>query len=186
MIDPDKLFGRLGNRMFQMAYIYNQVSKGEVPDIYLQDEKFFEGCSDYVKHVFGDDIKPNEYIAIHIRRGDYVDNDFYADLTLTDYYKKAIAQFPEGKFLVFSDDIGFAMKFFNDENSHRMGYCGEQNAVDALNLMAGCKHHIIANSSFSWWAAYLNPNPNKIIIAPLAWYSDGVERTKCPESWIRI
>lgn len=187
MVEPYKLFGRLGNQMFQMAYILGKHFKGEIDDYFVQDPKHFDECGHYVKKMFGDDIYPIDKVAIHVRRGDYVGNQFYVDLALSDYYQKAISYFPHGtKFMVFSDDIEYCKLYFYNEKNHTFLFSEETDPVKSLNFMAGCKHQIIANSSFSWWAAYLNPNPNKIVIAPKAWYSDGVERTKCPESWLRM
>lgn len=183
MVEPYKLFGRLGNQMFQMAYIVSQASKGAISDIYLQDPKYFQDCEQEVKAMFGTHIEPSEYVSIHVRRGDYVNNPFYVDLTQSSYYKDAMNKFPTMKFLIFSDEINWCKSRFIGEEYE---FCEEKDPIKAMNLMAGCKHNIIANSSFSWWAAYLNPNPNKIVVAPKAWYADRVERTKCPPSWQRI
>ncbi len=185
MVEPYKLFGRLGNQMFQMAYIVGKNLDGEIEDLYLQDLKYFDKYSYHIKALYGEGIVPIDKVAIHVRRGDYVGNKFYVDLTTTDYYTKAISLLSEKEtFLVFSDDIAWCKNYFLP--GYELEYCEETDPIKSLNLMAGCKHQIIANSSFSWWAAYLNPYPNKMVIAPKAWYTDGVERTKCPESWLRL
>ncbi len=121
-------------------------------------------------------------VGIHVRRGDYVGNPFYVDLSETDYYERAIEQFPpETEFLVFSDDTDFAEEFFPE-----FEVFNGQDELEDLNMMASCSMgNIIANSSFSWWAAYLNPHGGKVV-APKAWHPDGVERTKCPDNWMRI
>lgn len=197
MITPRKLFGGLGNTMFQMAYIYAQMKRGEIPDIYLQDEKYFEDYKEEIKKWYGDDIVKSEYVSLHIRRGDYKDNSFYTDLTQTDYYDKAIAEFPNDKFLVFcadrqgSDDTldqEWVMNWLEAKYSKRCILFKGFTEIDDMNAMMGCKSQICANSSFSFWAAYLNPNPNKKVVAPSVenWYNDGIERTKCPSEWIRI
>ena len=106
MIHPDKLFGQLGNRMFQMAHIYAEAKRGDIPDIYLQDPKYFEDCNDEIKALYRQGVgKEINQVAIHVRRGDYVGNKFYVDLMKTDYYEQAMALFPGCEFLVFSDDI---------------------------------------------------------------------------------
>ena len=104
MIPMWKLGGRLGNQMFQYAYLHAQARKGLIPDIYVQDPAYFENYKDEICLIFGQDIEPIDQIAIHIRRGDYVDNPFYVDLTATDYYDKALAEFSGEKFLVFYRD----------------------------------------------------------------------------------
>lgn len=185
MIDVHNFSGRLGNEMFRQAYIYAQMRDGVIPDVYLQDEKYFEKYADEIKKMFGDGIGFLPYVSIHVRRGDYVNNPFYVDLTKTDYYDDAIAMFPDKQFLIFSDDPEFAKQNFIGKMFQVME---GQTELEDFNQMASCEHNIIANSSFSWWAGYLNPNPSKIVVAPSVehWYSDNVERTVCPKNFIRI
>lgn len=186
MVNPDNLFGRLGNRMFQMATLYTHAKDSGV-DIYFQDPIYFEKYESDIKNLFGTNIGFLPYVGIHIRRGDYVNNPFYVDLSQTQYYKKALKFFPYEKFLVFSDDPEFARDYFPDEKNFQIIEGGDE--LEDLNMLASCSIGIItANSSYSWWAAYLNPNPTAKIIAPSSkhWYSDGLERTKCPDSWLRI
>ncbi len=185
MVNPDKLFGRLGNRLFQMAYIYSQVKEGNIPDIYVQDYRLFEKYGDEIKKWFGEGIGYLPYVAMHLRRGDYVDNPFYVDLAKTGYYIDATNLFPNRKFLIFSDDISFAKTYFEGD---KFAFDDSENEIDAFNRMASCDSHIIANSSFSWWAAWLSPTFTKKVIAPTndKWYSDGVERTYCPPDWVRV
>ena len=183
MLDPNFIFGRLGNRMFQGAYLYAQAKKGEIPDFFVQDPKYFEGCEEEIKKLYGDGIGYLPYVAIHLRRGDYVNNPFYVDLAKTGYYIDATNEFPDRKFLVFSDDVEFAKTYFEGD---KFAFDDSTDPVEALNKMASCDGIITANSSLSWWAAYLNPNTG-LKIAPTVdkWYSDGIERTTCPADWIR-
>ncbi len=182
MIPVHKIFGRLGNSLFQYAFLY-AYAKDINSDFYFQDEDYFIEHKDEIKQLFGADIEPIDMVAIHIRRGDYVNNPFYVDLSLTDYYERAMQEFPKGtRFLVFSDDIKWAKNFLKGKG---IEYSEGKSEVDDLNLMAGCKGVIMANSSFSWWGAYLG-DENKKVIAPLEWYSDGEERTKLPKQWKRI
>jgi len=185
MVEYSKLFGRLGNQMFQGAYIYAQMLDGYIPDIYLQDYEYFDQHKDKIKRLFGTGIgEPVDMVAIHVRRGDYVNNPFYVDLMQTDYYEKAMDLFPDADFLVFSDDIEWCKKQSIFKDCEFSEYNSE---LEDLNLMASCKGHIIANSSFSWWGAYLASYP-QLIVAPSKekYYTDGIERTKCPKSWLRL
>ena len=183
MKDIHLFSGRLGNEMFRHAYIYSQMKDGVIPDVYLQDLKHFEKYSEEIKNIFGEGIGFLPFVGVHIRRGDYVGNPFYVDLCSTDYYERAMALFPGKKFLIFSDDPEFCKTRFKGENLQVMENGTE---LEDFNTLASCESVIIANSSFSWWAAYLCPNPAKQIIAPKEWHPDGAERTKLPKEWIRI
>lgn len=198
MVNPDRLSGRLGNRMFQMAYLYAQVGDGKIPDWYVQDQKYFKKYEKDIKELFGEGIGFLPFVGIHVRRGDYVNNPFYVDLTqkevsydlggsdeIPSYYDRAMEMFPDSDFLVFSDDPAFCKEYFKDKKRVQVVEGGSD--IDDFNQLASCEKGIImANSSFSWWAAYLNPSPIKKIIAPMRWYSDGIERTKLPKEWIQI
>lgn len=168
-----------------MAFAFSYAKNNDI-DYYFQDEFFFRDNSEAVRALFSSDIPPLcNRVAIHVRRGDYVNNKFYVDLMDTDYYERAMKEFPAGtKFLVFSDDIEWCEKqpIFKD---CEFSYGSE---LEDLNMMASCKGHIIANSSFSWWGAWLCPDyPNNKVIAPKAWYADGDNsRTILPGHWVRI
>ncbi len=144
-------------------------------------------------------IQQNTSVSIHIRRGDYVSNvDTNITHSLMDiaYYKKAIKQLNiknnDILYLLFSDDknwtkhniiklLGNANYLIVDNNT------GKQSFND-MRLMSLCSHNIIANSSFSWWSAWLNQNPDKQVIAPKKWFADGSINTDdlCPKPWVRI
>ncbi len=135
-------------------------------------------------------------VSIHIRRGDYVTNtsanDFHGLCSL-EYYSAGIeyvlSRVPDATFYVFSDDIEWARlniripapTIFIDHNQGRSSW-------EDMRLMSQCQHHIIANSSFSWWGAWLNPSPDKIVIAPSKWFADSSIPTDdiVPSTWIRI
>lgn len=184
MIPITKITGRLGNQMFQFAKLFS-LAEEEGVDFYFQDEKHFKKYAKDIKQLFGDGIGYLPYVSIHLRRGDYVNNPFYVDLAMTGYYIDATNLFPNRKFLVFSDDIPFAKTYFEGD---KFAFDDSENELDALNRMASCSDHIIANSSFSWWGAYLSPSVGKKVIAPTIdkWYKDGVERTFLPSEWTRI
>ena len=191
MISIDSLTGRIGNRMFQYAYLYSQVKEGKLPDVYVQDPKYFDHHREDIKKIYGHGIGSVPFTSVHIRRGDYVGNLFYVDLTDTDYYQKAFALFPKEHFLVFSDDPIWASWFIQDnfkEDFARFQLVENESDVEDMNLMASCESNIIANSSFSWWAGYLNPNPNKVVVCPAetSWHTDGIIRTRVQSEWTQI
>lgn len=192
MIPISNITGRLGNQMFQFAFLYSY-ARDHGLDYYFQDEYFFQDHKEAIRTMFGGEIPAmTDRVAIHVRRGKnpllpsepaYSENSFYVNLFDTDYYPKAMKLFPNKKFLVFSDDIEWCKKqdIFKDcEFFH-----GTE--IEDMNKMASCVGHIIANSSFSWWGAWLSTY-TQLVIAPSKynWYSDHIERTVCPEDWIRI
>lgn len=179
MVHPDKLFGRLGNRLFQMATLF-AYSKDNDVDIYFQDPKWFEKYEDEIKVLFAPRGKPINQVAIHVRRGDYINNPFYVNLTETTYYDDAIKLFPNDTFIVFSDDIEWCKNYFIGDH---FDFSEGNSEVEDLDLMSSCKAVITANSSFSWWGGFLCRGN---VVAPLAWHPDKVERTVCPSNWIRL
>ena len=185
MIALNKIFGRLGNQMFQYAYIYAQMKRGQINDIYLQDPFYFEEYEEDIKSLYKDGIgEPLDMVAIHVRRGDYVNNGFYVDLMKTPYYRDAMAEFPKEDFLVFSDDIEWCKQQSIFKGCE---FSTSKTELDDLNLMASCKGHIIANSSFSWWGAFISPYTQKVVAPNISkWYNDSIERTVCPYKWIRL
>ena len=170
---------------------------------YFQTEKYFEHCSDLILGFFqfDKDIKKQaennfpsfpvklEYVSIHLRRGDYAGLQQFHPVMDADYYFDAMTQFMEGDycFLIFSDDIQYAKELFGEQEN--IVYIeGNDPAVD-MCMMTMCDHNVIANSSFSWWGAWLNDNTNKKVIAPKKWFGPaykGVHDTKdlYPQSWI--
>ncbi len=188
-------FGGLGNRLFQLAYVYAQAKRGVNPDIYLQDTKYFEPYQDEIRALYMQGVEPIDMVSLHVRRGDYVNNPHYVDLSETDYYEEAIAQFPKDtKFLVFcadrqpiSDDISDLEWCKERFTGNNFQFFQGESEVDDWNAMAGCSlGAIIANSSFSWWAAFASKKDGKKVIAPEKWFTDGVKRVSLPDSWIKI
>jgi hypothetical protein len=168
---------------------------------YFQSLKFFENAQDEVKEVFKLDIEPIDAVSIHVRRGDYVTYAGSFPPVTREYIIKALEKVPTAKihrYIVFSDDIAWCKEQFGEHSFEYSEGCTER---EDLSLMASCKHHIIANSSFSWWGAYLGHNPDKIVVCPHreSWYGpdNGVvqwykQQNKTilpdmiPDGWIQI
>lgn len=192
MKDLRQTFGGLGNRLFQLAYIYKQARTGAIPDIYLQDESFFEPYGNELRSILKEGLNPIDMVSVHVRRGDYLNNPFYVNLQETDYYEEALAQFPGEKFLIFCAD-----RQLGSDDTSDMEWCQERfkgkdfsfyqgkDEIEDFNQMASCKAHIVANSSFSWWAAYVSGNKT---VAPSKWFAmEGVAKSpSLPASWIVI
>lgn len=140
-------------------------------------------------------IKNSESISLHFRRGDYIKKrnaEKYGSCSV-DYYKNAIQTIKEKTnknltLFVFSDDINWVknnIKF--EEETIYVNINNSNQGYFDLELMKNCKHNIIANSSFSWWGAWLNENPEKIVIAPKKWLAqDNFSNDIIPENWIKI
>lgn len=135
-------------------------------------------------------------VAIHIRRGDYVSNQktnqVHGVMPL-DYYRKAMnfvaARKDNLTYYVFSDDPGWVREnFIVAENINFIEPSDPSQSYEDMLLMSFCNHNIIANSSFSWWSAWLNRNPDKIVIAPQKWFNktDIDTADLIPDSWIRL
>ncbi len=171
-------------------------------DGYWQNEKYFKDIrAEIVKDFtsrnniseeakkYLSDIKNFQSVSLHVRRGDYVKNAHTNTVHGTcdlEYYKKAIKFIEENienpNFYIFSDDISWCKENFEFLKSKT--YIDDtKNAFDDLELMKNCKHNIIANSTFSWWAAWLNENKNKIVIAPKIWWIMKPEKNLALSIW---
>lgn len=176
---------------------------------YWQSEKYFQDISDLVRREFvvrdpmygenlgiSEQIRTTNSVSLHVRRGDYVSNRVTREthgVCGMDYYQRCIAEISKAvvapHFYLFSDDplwvaehvrLSFPMTLI-DHNRPENGH-------EDLRLMSLCRHNIIANSSFSWWGAWLNANPGKIVIAPHRWfYAPSIDSSDVlPSSWIRL
>lgn len=201
--------GGLGNLLFKNAYIYAAMRNGEIPDVYVQSSKYWDNYSEEIRAMYSLGIKPVDAVALHIRRGDYLDNPFYVNLWETDYYQKAIAlterelsSYDGHGFLDLPHYIVFCRdnQGWESDKADRQ-WCRdsltpllgdrwelapkENTESDDLNLMAGCtKGIVMANSSFSWWAAFLGRHEK--IICPKQWHTDEAIRTDPLPEWTRL
>tara|TARA_R110001599_G_scaffold11371_1_gene54247 strand:- start:7172 stop:8005 length:834 start_codon:yes stop_codon:yes gene_type:complete len=138
---------------------------------------------------YGEKIKSTKSVSVHIRRGDYLKHDEIGVLPLS-YYQKAIiflqSKEPNSIFYFFSNDIAWCKESFKDIDNTVFIDDTESEIAD-LWLMSQCESNIIANSSFSWWGAWLNQNPNKVIISPTRWMIDNPKNHKwVPDEWLQF
>lgn len=142
------------------------------------------------QNIYLEKIQTCNSVSIHIRRGDYLDPAF-KDLNVIksiDYYLRAIEYIKEkcenSFFFIFTDDVLWAKRnFIADNYIFVEGNINKTSYLD-LFLMSRCKHNIIANSTFSWWGAWLNVNPTKIVVAPEMWTLQVFSSQLCPPNWI--
>ena len=166
------------------------------------NEKYFEGIAERIKSIFTfpaiDDeqnlywkheIESSVSVSVHIRRGDYI--NWKLTLLGDEYYEKAFSLIRNAcgeqcKFYVFTDDKEWAREKYKDRKEFYVITGNEaENSFRDMQLMSLCKHNIVANSSFSFWGAYLNPNPSKIVIASKTPY-DGCANSFTSKSWTLI
>ena len=138
-------------------------------------------------------IQNSESVSIHIRRGDYIKSEIikkmFRNIFEDNYYSKAIEivnnKIINPKYFIFSDDIEWCKNNFNIEKEHV--FIDEHKPYEDLYLMSLCKHQITANSTFSWWGAWLNKNQNKVVVSPNKWfYENWSTEDLMPSNWIKV
>lgn len=164
----------------------------------IHDEfRFLESLTDDYFIQIQQEISQTDSISLHFRRGDYVSdpkiNAYFGTCPLT-YYEEAVKyvlkKTSTPRLFVFSDDIDWVKANFRTELPIVFVDKKDENRHSDFRLMSMCRHNIIANSSYSWWAAWLNTNPEKIVVAPRQWSNNKrLQRRSSkmiPKSWIRI
>lgn len=142
------------------------------------------------------EIRSGESVSLHVRRGDYVENpvtNAYHGVCSQDYYHRAVEVVRQkskstGSFFVFSDDPDWVEENLDIGVPFRtVRHNGPEKDYEDLILMSACSNHVIANSSFSWWGAWLCQNPGKIVAAPSRWFNGARSDTRdlIPENWTR-
>lgn len=180
------------------------------PPIYLagfwHNERYFADCADTIRRDFTLKVALSEKarlfqkqiaemqpsVSLHVRRGDYVRNTPEVrqrlDVCGVDYYRRALAlissKIPEARVFVFSDEIGWAKENLGVKNAVYVECCLD---YEELFLMSCCHHHIIANSTFSWWGAWLNASDGKMVVAPKQWINgDTSGSTLVLDGWYKL
>jgi len=148
---------------------------------YLQNERYFKHCEGLIRHLFTfkDKVKPpkrcEKFIALHIRRGDYGKKTH--PTIKKDYYERALNMMPDLPVIIFTDDKRGARKMFP------YCYIAGSTPFRDLNLMTKATCHVISNSTFAWWGAWLAESQR--VIAPLNWFGDGRDGSYIyPKEWI--
>jgi len=168
---------------------------------YFQSEKYFLHNRSSILKLFEPTKSDKEYInkkyhhllnkkncSVHVRRGDYLKIQDHHVLCSLDYYKEASKIIGEDtNFIIFSDDIQWCKENLHFKNCH---YIENENDYIEMYLMSMCDDNIIANSSFSWWGAWLNQNKDKKVIAPKKWFgqskSNLITKDIYAEKWLVI
>ena len=176
---------------------------------YWQTERYFADIADTIRadfqlvepftadrHDLLNQIQASTAVSVHVRRGDYVTNPSAAVVHGTcspHWYAQAMTRMAERvanpKFFVFSDDADWARDNLpNPDGTVFVRQQADGRDHQDMHLMANCRHHIIANSSFSWWGAWLNPRQDKQVIAPAKWFNQSANDTcdLIPEGWEQL
>lgn len=184
---------------------FNQLSSDCYLVGYWQSEEYFKPIESTIRADFtfrqpllernqkiADKIAHCSAISLHVRRGDYLQNIKTYGACSLDYYQEAIRRISERVehpiFFVFSDDISWVKE--NLKINFQCEYVDHNRGVESYNdmrLMSLCKHHIIANSSFSWWGAWLNSNHEKMVVAPRQWFANDNDVSDLfPQDWVTL
>lgn len=178
----------------EIPYVKNLLING-----YFQSEKYFQKNKQQIADLFFineedvavltlkyKQINLDKTVCVHVRRGDYLRFSDIHPVCEIEYYKKAMDFFPNKNFIFVSKDMGWVKDNFKGEN---IFYCQNENEILDFTIQTICSDNIIANSTFSWWAAYLNKNKDKKIIAPSQWFgkNSGIYQNDIvPANWIKI
>lgn len=175
---------------------------------YWQSHRYFEGCAEQLRKEltprgqlspsildYERMIKARTAVSVHVRRGDYVSNpaaNAFHGTCSPDYYREAMEvmqrQVDDPHYFVFSDDFNWAKTHLAFMRPVTFVDCPDRtHDFEEIHLMRSCRHNIIANSSFSWWGAWLNDHPARVVVAPKRWFRDPSIDTRdlIPADWCR-
>ena len=190
---------RMMQRRLQRGFEYEEIAIDRAAELfgYFQSERYFSHCEDDVRHYFTPhralaqvlqrafgDLLAARTCSVHVRRTDYVANPLWPELGAGDYYERAMSQFDsDTTFVIFSDDIEWCKQRFR---SGSFFFVEALSDIEDLFLMSRCGGHIIANSSFSWWGAWLDRNKDKKVIAPAQWFAGELADPSIPYRYQRF
>jgi hypothetical protein len=204
-----------GGYIQEKAFDYDPSLVDLPDDVYLsgrwQSEKYFQPVADVIRRdlrlkerhrgaagALMDHMLNSASVSVHVRRGDYLKQPAGArilEICGLDYYKRAtthvIEKVTEAVFFVFSDDIEFARREIQLPRAVFVDLEGDDKGPRELSLMTMCKHHIIANSTFSWWGAWLSCFQDGVTCAPKTWFTELGLRARrvadlIPETWVQL
>ena len=167
---------------------------------YFQSQRYFEHCMQELRYYlmpnatfqqtieeyrkkYQLDIPQRRTCSLCVRRGDYIGNPRFVDLSKTDYYVNVMKMMPsDTKWIIFSDDVEWCRIYFSNElfAEYELTFIDLIPELLTMFLIASCENHILANSTFGWWGAWLNTSQKKRIIAPGVWFSSVVQDESRP------
>lgn len=157
---------------------------------YWQGEKYFANCANEIREelqLINKPEIPEDSLSIHVRRTDYLGLQAYHPVQTLSYYESAIDLLNHtGNIYIFSDDIQWCKDNFKFNKMH---FIHNEDPLIDLWIMSSCEKNVIANSTFSWWAAWLNNSPNKKVICPKNWFGVSApysDRDILDNDWIKL
>lgn len=189
-------FSALPDNIYLNGYWQNQKYFNDIKEVLNKEFSLKEELSGESKEVL-EKIETSTSVSLHIRRGDYATNEkvnnIYGLCTL-DYYKNAIECIEKShgnnlEVFVFSDDTAWVNENLEINNQVTVvDHNGPERCYEDMILMSRCRHNVIANSTFSWWGAWLNSNKDKTVISPKKWFQSDKYDTSdlIPTDWIRL
>lgn len=178
--------------LFLEGYWFNERYFADVAGQIRQDFSF-RSFRDARNQAVAEQIAASRAVSLHVRRGDYLKFPMHG-VCAPDYYERAVAHMAQAlpetpAYFVFSDDIAWARDHLPLPGTPvYIDWNKGADSIEDVHLMSLCQHNIIANSSFSWWGAWLNPRPDKIVVSPRLWHADppvAAERV-VPASWVLL
>ncbi|MDL2207993.1 alpha-1,2-fucosyltransferase [Parabacteroides sp. OttesenSCG-928-O15] len=168
---------------------YYKDIKEEIRGKFSFDESLISTETQRIKSI----IEKTDSVSIHIRRGDYLigrNKEVFGDICSIDYYYRAILyikeRIPSPMFFIFSNDMKWVKENLLLENVFYVDCNRGNNSWQDMFLMSKCQHNINANSTFSWWGAWLNSNPDKLVITPQSFMRNVETPDIYPDSWIKL
>ena len=175
---------------WQNEKYFKEIQQDILKEFTFAEEMILEETKEMLEQINQAEVS----VSVHIRGGDYlnsINNSIYGNICTEDYYIKAYEYFKNRyekvSFFVFSNDMELAKKYFGTINANMtfVNMNSERKDWEDMFLMTKCTHNIIANSTFSWWAAWLNSYPYKEVIAPSKWTNNSAYSPVC-SSWIKM
>lgn len=199
--EPDKRILNLQHSAYLSGWCPKEIYVRPIRSILIEQftpkEKLSQCAENYLKK-----IKSTNSVSIHIRRGDYLELEHFFRIIPIDYYKEAVIEISktvqDPVFYIFSNDLNWVkdnLDFVKNPIFVDMSACENYSGladIEEYEIMKHCKHNIIGNSSFSWWAAYLNENENKMVFTPKKWFNDQFYQSSLekysifPDSWVTL
>jgi hypothetical protein len=167
---------------------------------YFQSEKYFKDSEKEIRSVFSfrnsilsessEIVKiEDNSTCVHVRRGDYLKSPEHHPFLGIGYYSRAMDIIGDSTFYVFSDDMDWCVENLKSEDK-RIVFLDIENPYVSLNIMSKCSNHIIANSSLSWWAAWIGKKEEQRVISPVNWFGPSLSRNNTKdlycENWVKI